>query len=165
MIKLLYVPEGYVGEDGYEKEFGIGFETAVEISHNIGNPNLYYGGGFGLSITRTKFLAPSDPVPQGTPITQTEIKNNLDGNAATTFSVFALLGVEYAINSILSLAAEYHLGFSSSSQPDMKVTDPSGVETVFSGGKSSYFGITSVGLLTLAIYFNIQELCNNRLIL
>lgn len=148
-----YVPDGYVGEDGYNKEFGVGIEVAGEMHSNKGKVDPYYGAGGGFSMTRTKF---ADPVtgPQGTVLAQTEVKNELGEGAVTSFGVFALLGVEYAINSMLSLSAEYHLGFTSSSQPDMKVTDPSGVETVFEGGKYSYFGITSVGILTLAIYLN-----------
>ncbi len=148
-----FIPEGYVGEDGYDKEFGIGFEVAGEMHRNKGKVDPYYGAGLAFSMTRTKF---ADPVagPQGTALTQAEVKNNFGDGANTTFGVFALLGVEYAINSFLSLAAEYHLGFSSSSQPDMKVDDGAGNEAVFEGGKTSYFGITSVGLLTLAIYLN-----------
>ena len=148
-----YIPEGYVGEDGYDKSFGIGFEVAGEMHRNKGKVDPYYGAGLGFSMTRTKY---ADPVagPQGTALTQTEVKNNFGDGATTTFGVFALLGVEYAINSFLSLAAEYHLGFSSSSQPDMTVDDGAGNETVFEGGKYSYFGISSVGLLTLAIYLN-----------
>ena len=112
---------------------------------------FHIGGGF--SMTRTKSVE-SNPVPQGTVITTTEVKNELGEGAITSFGAFALLGVEYAINSMLSLSAEYHLGFTSSSQPDMTVTDPSGVETAYEGGKYSYIGITSVGILTLAIYLN-----------
>ena len=148
-----FYPTGYVGEDGYDKEFSIGLEVAGEIHRNKGKVDPYYGGGLGFSIVRTKYLE-DDAAPQGTALAQTEIKNNLDGNAATTFSVFGLLGVEYAINAVVSLAAEYHLGFTSFSEPDMTVKPPSGTETSYSGGKSSYFGINSVGVLTLAIYLD-----------
>lgn len=71
----------------------------------------------------------------------------------TTFGVFALLCVEYAINAAFILASEYHFGFNFTSEPDMTITDPLSM-TGFSGGKYSYFGISSVGLLTLAIYLN-----------
>ena len=148
-----FVPEGYIDEDDTDKEFGIGFEVAGEIHRNKGKVDPYYGAGAGFSMVRTK-LVESDPVPQGNAITPTEIKNEFGEGAATTFGAFALLGVEYAVNSVLSLAVEYHLGFSSTSQPDMKVDDGSGNETVFEGGIYSYFGISSVGILTLAIYLN-----------
>lgn len=72
----------------------------------------------------------------------------------TNFGAFALLCVEYAINAAFILAAEYHFGFSSSSQPDMKVSGSSDSDITVKGGKSSFFGITSIGLLTLAIYLN-----------
>jgi opacity protein-like surface antigen len=146
-------PDGYVGEDGSDKEFGIGLELAGEIHRNKGKVDPYYGAGLGFSMVRTKYIEPGAAI-QGTAITQRETKNDLDGPAATSFSIFTLLGVEYAINSAITLAAEYHLGFNFASEPDMKKTDPSGVETSFSGGKYSYFGISSVGLLTLAIYLN-----------
>jgi opacity protein-like surface antigen len=146
-------PDGYVGEDGSDKEFGIGLELAGEMHRNKGKVDPYYGAGVGFSMIRTKYIEPVRG-PQGTALTASEIKNNLDDNAMTSFSVFGILGVEYAINAAITLAAEYHLGFNFASEPDMKVIDPSGVETSFSGGKYSYFGISSVGLLTLAIYLN-----------
>jgi len=148
-----FVPTGYVGADGFDKEFGVGLEVAGEMHKNMGKVDPYYGAGVDFSMTRTKFADPTS-APQGSTPTQTEYKNIFGDGAATTFGAFALLGVEYAINSMLSLAVEYHLGFSSSSQPDMTVIDPSGTETVIEGGKYSYFGITSVGILTLAIYLN-----------
>ena len=146
-------PEGYVGENGSDKEFGIGFEVAGEIHRNKGKVDPYYGAGLSFNMTRTKNTEPAAG-PQGTTFTQEVIKNDFNDGATTSFGVFALLGVEYAINSVLSLAAEYHLGFTNSSQPDMKIDNGSGTETVIQGGKYSYFGISSVGLLTLAIYLN-----------
>ena len=148
-----FIPEGYISEDGYDKAFTIGVEVAGEIHSNKGKVDPYYGVGGRFSMTRTKFAQPVGG-PQGSALIQPEIKNEFGEGAATTFGVFALLGVEYAINSMLSLAAEYHLGFSNSSQPDMKYDDGNGTETVVEGGKYSYFGITSVGILTLAIYLN-----------
>jgi opacity protein-like surface antigen len=146
-----FVPTGFVDEDDFDREFVFGLETAGEIHRNKGRVDPYYGAGLGFSMTRTKSIR-SDPVIQGTAVTETEIKNDLDGPAATAFSIFTLLGVEYALNNVVSLAAEYRLGFNFSSEPDMKVTDPSGTETSYEGGKYSYFGIASVGVITLAIY-------------
>lgn len=146
-------PEGWIGEDGYNKAFGFGIEAAGEIHRNTGKVDPYYGAGLGFSLTRTK-NANVVQGAAGSTLTQTVVKNNFSDGAATTIAVFGLLGVEYAINSFLSLAAEYHLGFSSSSQPDMKVSGSSDNDVTIKGGKSSFFGITSVGLLTLAIYLN-----------
>lgn len=145
--------EGSIGEDGYDKEFGIGFEAAGEMHRNKGKVDPYYGAGLGFSLTRTK-SAEVAWGPAGSTLTQQVTKNDFNSNAATTFAVFALLGVEYAINAAFSLSAEYHLGFTSSSQPDMKVSGVSDTDITIKGGKSSFFGITSVGLLTLAIYLN-----------
>lgn len=146
-------PDGYIGEDGYDKEFRIGFEAAGEIHRNNGKVDPYYGAGLGFSLTRTK-KADVALGAAGSTLTQTVIKNDFNSNAATTFAVFALLGVEYTINAALSLSAEYHLGFSSSSQPDMKISGSSDSDITVKGGKSSFFGLTSVGVLTLAIYLN-----------
>ena len=55
---------------------------------------------------------------------------------------------------MLSLAAEYQLLFVLTSYPDEKVDDGSGTETVNEMGSYRYFGITSVGGLTLAVYLN-----------
>ena len=65
-----YLPEGYSSEDGYDKEFGIGFEAAAEIHRNKGKVDPYYGAGGGFSMTRTKyadfaFAAPGNPIVQG----------------------------------------------------------------------------------------------------
>ncbi|NHZ86249.1 MAG: outer membrane beta-barrel protein, partial [Planctomycetia bacterium] len=136
-----------------DKEFGIGFEVAGEIHRNKGKVDPYYGAGLSFNMTRTKYTEPAAEL-QGTTFTQKVTKNDFNDGATTSFGVFALLGVEYAINSVLSLAAEYHLGFTNSSQPDMKIDNGSGTETVIEGGRYSYFGISSVGLLTLAIYLN-----------
>lgn len=144
-------PEGYVGEDGKDKETKIFFDVALEKHHNKGKVDPYYGGGLEFGITRTKFIEPVSG-PQGTALTAGEVKNDLDGNAATRFEIYGLFGLEYAINSMLTLAAEYHLRWNLVSEPDMKVTDRSGVETSFSGDKYNYLSLGSVGFLTLAIY-------------
>jgi opacity protein-like surface antigen len=139
-------PDGTNGEDGSDREFTFGLEVAGEVHRNNAKIDPYYGAGVGFAVTRTKYVAPIVG-DQG----EYEIKNDLDGNAGTLFSVFTLLGVEYAINSIVSLAAEYQFGFRSISQPNEKITI-NGDETELEGGKYTFFGITSVGVLTLSIY-------------
>ena len=148
-----FYPTGYVGEDGKSTEFRVGLNIAGEIHKNKGKVDPYFGGGAGFSMTRTKFIE-SVAGPQGTALVTTEIKNDLDDNANTSFSIFGLFGVEYAINSVLTLAAEYNLGFNLVSEPDMTVKDPAGIETSFSGGRYSFISLGSVGFLTLAIYLN-----------
>ncbi len=148
-----FIPQGWVGEDGSDSEFSIGLEVAGEMHKNKGKVDPYFGAGGGFFMTRTKYIEAVSG-PQGTPLTAREVKNFLDGNALTAFNVFGLLGVEYAINAAVSLAAEYHLGFTFGSEPDMVVKETSGTETSYEGGKYSYFGISSVGVLTLAIYLD-----------
>ena len=148
-----FYPSGYVGEDGKSTEFRVGLNIAGEIHKNKGKVDPYFGGGVAFAITRTKYIEPVAG-PQGTALTSTEIKNDLDGNANTNFAIFGLFGIEYAINSVLTLAAEYNLGFNLVAEPDMKVTDPAGIETSYSGSKYSYISLGSVGFLTLAIYLN-----------
>ena len=148
-----YIPQGWVGEDGSDSEFSIGLEVVGELHKNKGKVDPYFGAGGGFFMTRTKYVEPVSG-PQGTALTATEVKNNLDDDAITAFTFFGLLGVEYAINTAVSLAAEYHLGFTFGSEPDMVVKEPSGTETSYSGGKYSNFGINSVGVLTLAIYLD-----------
>ena len=148
-----FYPTGYVGEDGKSTAFRIGLNIAGEIHKNKGKVDPYFGGGVGFSMKRTKYIEPVFG-PQGTALTATEIKNDLDDDANTSFSIFGLFGIEYAINSVLTLAAEYKLGFNYVGEPDMQVTDPSGIETSYSGSKYSYISLGSVGFLTLAIYLN-----------
>ncbi len=144
--------EGYIGDDGSDKSFKFGVEVAGEIHRNKGKVDPYYGAGTGFSITRTKYSRPVYGV-QGSSLKQETIKNDYPG-ASTKFSLFGLFGLEYAVNSMLSLAAEYQLLFALTSYPDQKVNDGSGKKTVLEMGSYRYFGITSVGGLTLAIYFN-----------
>lgn len=146
-----YIPVGWVGEDGSDSKFSIGLEVAGEMHKNKGKVDPYYGAGGGFNMTRTKYIEPASE-PQGTALTAMEVKNNFGDGAITAFTFFGLLGVEYSINAAVSLAAEYHLGFTFGSEPDMVVKAASGTETSYSGGKYSNFGINSVGVLTLAIY-------------
>ena len=109
-------------------------------------------------MARTKYIEPVSG-PQGIALTAREVKNNFIDNsindgAITAFTAFAIIGVEYTINSAMSLAAEYNFGFTFGSEPDMVVKETSGTETSISGGKYSSFGLSSVGVLTLAIYLD-----------
>jgi len=142
--------DGTIGEDGSDKEFQFGVEVAGEIHRNNAKVDPYYGAGLRFNVIRTKYVMEVEG-PQGSELGEYELKNALDGNAATSFSVFGILGVEYAINKVVSLAAEYNLGFRSTSEPKQVVT-VNGEETETEGSKYSFFGITSAGILTLAIY-------------
>jgi len=147
-----YYPEGYVGEDGKRKEFEIDLGLAAEMHRNTGKVDPYYGGGFGFTLNRSKYIEPVAG-PQGTALTAPETKNDLDGDARTVFSVFGLLGLEYTVNSLITLAAEYRLGFNFVGEPDMTVKDPSGIETSYSGSSYSYVSLGATAL-TLAVYLS-----------
>ena len=103
------------------------YQEPLELSRNR---KLFYKKSF--LHTRTKETEPVQG-QQGTALIATEIKNELGEGAATRFEIYGLFGLEYAINSILTLAAEYHLRFNMELEPDMKVTDPAGVETTTAG--------------------------------
>ena len=142
--------DGTIGEDGYDKEFQFGVEVGGEIHRNNAKVDPYYGAGLRFNVIRTKYVMEVEG-PAGSELPEYEIKNFLDGNAGTSFSIFGILGVEYAISKIVSLAAEYNLGFRSTSEPKQVVTI-NGEETETEGSKYTFLGITSAGVLTLAIY-------------
>lgn len=68
-----------------------------------------------------------------------------------SFGAYFLLGMEYYITDNLSLAGEYHFGLDYTAALT-EVLDNGTTKTETSGGSSMGFGITSSGLLTLAIY-------------
>jgi len=144
--------EGYVGDDGKSTEFEVDLGVAAEIHRNTGKVDPYYGGGVGFTINRTKYVDPAVGI-QGTALAAKETKNDLDGDARTVFSAFGLLGLEYTVNSLITLAAEYRLGFNFVGQPDMKETEPSGTETSYSGSKYTFISLGAQAL-TLAVYLN-----------
>ena len=67
------------------------------------------------------------------------------------FGAFFLLGMEYYITDNISLAGEYHFGFDYTAA--LTEVFDNGITTIETkGGSSMGLGITSSGLLTLAIY-------------
>ena len=142
--------EGIIGEDGYDKTFGMGAEMAFEIHKGGGRIDPYFGIGGGFFRTTTEF---ADPVWGGTGSTlvQPTLKNQLGGDAGMNFGAFFLLGMEYYITDNLSLAGEYHFGFDYTAALT-EVFESGTVITETNGGSSIGLGITSSGLLTLAIY-------------
>ncbi len=67
------------------------------------------------------------------------------------FGAFFLLGMEYYITDNISLAGEYHFGFDYTAALT-EVYDNGTTKTETKGGSSTGFGISSSGLLLLAIY-------------
>lgn len=142
--------QGIIGEDGYNRTFGIGTEIAFEIHKGSGRIDPYYGVGGGFFQTTTEVAAPVSG-PTGSTLVQPTLKNQIGGDAGGNISAFFLLGMEYYITDNLSLAGEYHFGLDYTLALT-EVYDNGTTKTETSGGSSMGLGITSSGLLTLAIY-------------
>ena len=129
---------------------GFGAELAFEIHKAGGKIDPYYGVGGGFFRTTTEQAPPVTGV-SGSTLVQPTLKNQLGGDAGMNFGAFFLLGMEYYITDNLSLAGEYHFGFDYTAALTEEYDNGSTV-TETNGGSSTGFGITSTGLLTLAIY-------------
>jgi len=141
---------GIIGKDGYDKTFGMGAEIAFEIHKGGGRIDPYMGVGGGFFNTTTER---ANPVwgQTGSTLVQPTLKNEIGGDAGMNFGAFFLLGMEYYITDNLSLAGEYHFGFNYTAALT-EVYDNGTTKTETTGGSSMGLGITSSGLLTLAIY-------------
>lgn len=151
-------PSGWVGMDGKTSATSFGAGIGIEYHMGSGRVSPYVGGVLGFSTTSTSYK----PAVIGAPgtLTQSERKNSLSGesingrtySAGTTFSLGAIIGVEFFLYNELSLGAEYLVGFSTTAKKDQVVTSGS-TSTTTKGGSSSQFGITNDGSITLSIYF------------
>lgn len=133
------------GKDGEEKATSFGANAAAEIHLGAKRVSPYVGAGI-VFITRStedKNVV-TDPTPQTT-------TKNAGGYTAIGF--VGLVGAEFFLyKKMISLAAEYQLGYVKSSFKDREVTAASTTVTTKQGSISS-LGIDSAGMLTLAIYF------------
>jgi len=139
--------QGLTGADGYDRTMGFGAELAFEIHKGGGRIDPYMGVGGGFFSTTTELAAPVSDNSQA----QQTLKNQLGGDAGMNIGAFFLLGMEYYITDNLSLAGEYHFGFDYTAALT-EVYDNGTTKTETAGGSSLGLGITSSGLLTLAIY-------------
>jgi hypothetical protein len=143
--------QGTDGVDGYEKASQFGLLAAVEKHLTTNRLSPYFGGGLGFSFTSTeeKTAAADTDV-------QITYKNGsvFDGDfrGETEFQVFGMIGAEIFILRMLSLSAEYQLVYARSSAKDYEVTQGTTTQT-FKQGNIRGFGIISVGVLTVAVYF------------
>lgn len=135
---------GDTGKDGEEKFSRFGIAAAVEMHTGAKRVSPFWGGGIGFSSASSEEkLVSTDPDPQ------IVIKNE---NGYTEIAVFALLGAEFFLyKKLISLAAEYQLGYYNRSNKDEKVTSGNQTTTI-KQGSDRLFGITNSGLLTLAVY-------------
>jgi len=141
------------GLDGYDKAKQLGFEIAVEKHRKNKKISPYLGCGFGFSSTSTESKN-AVPVSQF----QTTYKNytvNVPGGSFrgnTTLDIFGILGFEYFVTDIISLSAEYQMGFSKTSLKDQEEINAN-LTITNKGGSARTLGIKTSGFITLAIYF------------
>lgn len=138
---------GDVGVDGSTSNTTIGVGGAIELHMGSGRVSPYLGAGVGFSTTSTESKNAATATPPATP-TQTTT-TNAGGN--TTFTVYGIAGFEFFLWKEVSLAGEYRLGFSSTSNKDVEVTSGTTTNTTKQGSSSS-FGVNAQGVLTLAVY-------------
>lgn len=141
------------GLDGYDEAKQLGFIIAVEKHRKVGKISPYLGCGFGFSTTSTENKNPV-PVTQF----QSTYKNytvNVPGGSFqgnNTLDIFGIVGFEYFVTNIISLAAEYQIGFSKISYKDQEEKNAN-LTLTNKGGSARTIGIKTSGFLTLAIYF------------
>ena len=145
------------GEDGKASASAFGLSGAAELHMGKGRVIPYVGAGLGFTTTSTesKNIVVGNPPPAQTTTKNRTAGETVNGTAYTSGSalqVFGLLGVEFFLYKELSLAAEYRLGYMSTSRPDQEVTSGT-TTTTTKVGSGSTVGISNSGLLTLAVYF------------
>jgi opacity protein-like surface antigen len=144
-------PAGVQGIDGERSGTSFGVSAAAERHAGTGRVSAYFGGGLGFSTTSTESKSPAI----GT-ASQTIVKNRQTGElgflGGSSFSLFALAGVEFFLFKEVSLAAEYRLGFLKLSRADQETTSGNQTTTIKVGDRSG-LGIDNSGVLTLAVYF------------
>jgi hypothetical protein len=148
---------GQTGTDGKISASRFGVAGAVELHLSKGRVRPFVGAGLGFSSTSTES---KNAVVGNPPPAQTTTKSRVAGEtvggvtyfAGSNLSVYGLAGVEFFLYREVSLAAEYRLGFSSTSRSDQEVTNGS-TTTMTKVGGASMIGVASSGVLTLSVYF------------
>ncbi|MGH2568934.1 MAG: outer membrane protein, partial [Bacteroidota bacterium] len=143
------------GTDGSISAWSVGVSGSLEYHLTKTRVSPYLGGGVGFSLARTESKSIADPGAD-----QTTTKNFFGGVtiggqpylSGTRLSVFGLAGVEYFFVKEVSLAAEYRLGFASTSRPDQEVI-VGNTTTTTPIGSTTVLAIATGGVLTLAVYF------------
>ncbi|MGB7568212.1 MAG: outer membrane beta-barrel protein [Chitinivibrionales bacterium] len=150
---------GQVETDGSNSATQLGLSVAAEYHLLKTRVSPYVGGGIGFSSTSTQLKSAGNATPPAV-YTQTIVKDIGTGttiagvpyDAGFDFGVGGLAGIEFFITKEVSLSAEYQLGYSLNSPYDQQTTTGAVTTTTKEGGTST-FGISSAGILTLAIYF------------
>jgi len=132
------------GKDGELSASILGLSGAIELHLNARRISPFFGGGvaFRTASSKEKTVV-TDPNPQ------TTIKNEF---GYTELEFFALAGAEFFLyKKMISLSAEYQLGYAKRSFKDEEITTGN-VTVTNKQGSLSALGITTSGMLTLAVY-------------
>jgi len=147
------------GIDGSRSALTYGVSAALEIRMAKRRVSPYFGGGVLFTVSSTELNSAEVGNP---PPTQTVTKNSAGGlivngttyTAGTTLTVFGMMGVEFFLYNEMSLAAEYRLGYGSTSRPDQEISNGTTTTTTTTKvGGGSTLGFSNGGALTLSVYF------------
>ncbi len=132
------------GKDGESTASLFGLAGAVEVHLSAQRVSPFFGGGISFQTTSTEEKdMVTDPNPQ------TTTKN---ANGYNEFAIFGLVGVEFFLyKQMISLAAEYDIGYAKRSYKDEEITSASTTVT-YKQGSGSFYGIENSGMITLAVY-------------
>jgi opacity protein-like surface antigen len=158
---------GQSGTEGSISSTGFGVSAAVEYHLLPTRVSPYVGAGVGFSsiTTNHEYLVIAPATFQRTTENNTagELINGTRYTAGTAFNVGGILGVEFFVTKEISLGAEYQVGYTMISAPDMVDNTAPGVSTTTISGGISLIGIgaanatggviADAGKLTLSVYF------------
>lgn len=147
------------GIDGSASATKFGISAAVEYHLLPTRVSPYVGGGIGISSGSTEYKNPvvNDPPPR-VQIQQTTDKNfpvdtlGVTLNPGFEMNVGGIVGVEFFITKEISLSAEYQLFYSTTSFSDEEEIQGNLTQKTKMGSTSG-LKISSIGGLTLAVYF------------
>lgn len=146
-----------VGKDGEYSDFTFGVSAAVEWHLTANRVSPYLGGGVSYSNSSMESF-PARTWDRNYTGIVTRTKTETSGVGG--FSVFGIAGVEIFIIKEISLSAEYHFAYTTTSEGEVKQTtsliqgtDPTYPRSdTVEGDESSSYGFRSAGFLTLAVY-------------
>lgn len=147
-----------LGIDGEYSTFTFGFNAAIEWHLTASRVSPYLGGGIGYSNTSTDFYpSVTWDINNTGPVDRTTTERSGVGG----FSIFGIAGVEVFIIKEISLSAEYHFAYATTSAGEVKETIVlfQGVDPAYprsrniKGNETSSYGFETAGFLTIALYF------------
>ncbi len=147
-----------VGLDGEYSKFDFGLSAGFEWHFKLTRVSPYVGAGMTFSLSSSENFAPMKWYKNST---GNIIKVTEKISGVYSFGIFGIGGVEYFITKNFSLSAEYHLCYDYNSGGTRTVTysliqgiDPRyPIEDETENASTNFFGFTTGGALTIAIYF------------